>query len=1153
MAGVTLAAMAGVSRAPAPAGAGARAEAAGASQVRVSSRRAQVRAAPAAAASVTGFVGRRAAVRLGATLRPASGVGLAWRAAECAAGSPGLRAGGRAGRRAAPTSMAVGTAKAATAAKTAPVPRDAVRIAVFTEVAPAGMMGAETRVCATPDTVRVLAKGGATVCVQSGAGALSGYSDAAYVEAGAEVAATAAAAGAGAQVVFAVNVSTVAANLGSVEAGATVITLVNPTKNQAVVDQCAERGVNLVALDLLPRMLSRAQAFDVLSSQANVAGYRAVVEAQHLFGRFLMAQTTAAGSQKPAKVLVIGAGVAGLAAIQQAKAQGAVVRAFDVRQTCEEQVKAVGGEFLKVPGFENEDGAGAGGYAKEVSPEFIAAEMALFKKQCEECDVVITTALIPNRPAPKLILEEAVLGMKPGSVLIDLAAENGGNVEGCVPGKTVTTPNGAIICGKYPLQNDMPAQASSLFASNVTKFYTSMGDKEQFFLDPEDDAVRGAWLVSAAQGELERYIPAPPVKPQAPEGADASAAEAKEETPEEARARLTRANVLKAAAGAATWGAAIAVLAAAGGALDVGMLTTFALACLAGGGAVHGVAPALHSPLMSLTNAISGLTIVGGLLLLGQGAGWGAYLAPAAVFASALNIGGGFTMTGRMIGMFSRAGDVSTFPQVYAGAILLLLGGLAYAGPAFAPGALLVASMACLLGIGNLGKVSTAPTGNWIGLLGVAGAIGATMVQVTQGASAAAVWQSAALFGGLGVGLGALVGTKAEVTDLPQLVALFHSFVGFSATASAIGDFLLHGAAGLLPSVYAAALIGSLTVSGSLVAFAKLQGIMKGGSLKFPGQQPLNALMAAASVALGAYFVATATLAPLLAGTALFFVLGYVLAAQVGGGDMPIVITLLNSASGWALAAEGFALSNPLLTVVGSLIGSSGLMLSLEMCDAMGANVFEVLKLKAKPVPVGTGAGDDDWCNIDGTCTENTVADVASKLDQARKVMIVPGYGLAVAKGQYAMAEIVSILKANGADVKFMIHPVAGRLPGQLNVLLAEAGVDYDDVVEMDDANEDSDWADIDVVLVAGANDTVNPLAETEPRCELYGMPVVRCWKAKEVVMMKRSLNVGYSGAVNPAVYMDNVTMFLGDAKCNLVDLAEEIRKLKGAQCILPE
>ena len=1105
---------------------------------------------PAGRVSVTGFVGQRTAQRLGATARPASGVGLSLRR-DGGQGVRGVYLSQTSSRRSTTTCVAVGGAKASTAAKTAAVPRESVRIAVFTEVAPAGMMGAETRVCATPDTVRVLAKGGATVVVQSGAGTLSGYSDAAYEEAGATVAGSAAAAGAGAQVVFAVNVSTVEANLESVESGATVISLVNPAKNQGVVDKCVERGVNLVALDLLPRMLSRAQAFDVLSSQANVAGYRAVVEAQHLFGRFLMAQTTAAGSQKPAKVLVIGAGVAGLAAIQQAKAQGAVVRAFDVRQTCEEQVKAVGGEFLKVPGFENEDGAGAGGYAKEVSPEFIAAEMALFKKQCEECDVVITTALIPNRPAPKLILAEAVAGMKPGSVLIDLAAENGGNVEGCVPGETVTTANGAIICGKYPLQNDMPAQASSLFASNVTKFYTSMGDKESFFLDPEDDAVRGAWLVSAAEGELERYIPAPPVKPQAPEGE--AAEEVKEETPEEVRARITKANVLKAAAGAATWGAAIAVLAAAGTALDVGMLTTFALACLAGGGAVHGVAPALHSPLMSLTNAISGLTIVGGLLLLGQGAGWGAYLAPAAVFASALNIGGGFTMTGRMIGMFSRAGDVSTFPQVYAGAILLLLGGLAYAGPAFAPGALLVASMACLLGIGNLGKVATAPTGNWIGLLGVAGAIGATMVQVTQGASAAAVWQSAALFGGLGIGLGALVGAKAEVTDLPQLVALFHSFVGFAATSSAIGDFLLHGAEGLLPSVYAAALIGSLTVSGSLVAFAKLQGLMKGGSLKFPGQQPLNALMAAGSVALGAYFVSTAALAPLLAGTALFFVLGYVLAAQVGGGDMPIVITLLNSASGWALAAEGFALSNPLLTVVGSLIGSSGLMLSLEMCDAMGANVFEVLKLKTKPQPAGAAGGDDDWCNIDGTCTENTVADVATKLDNAKRVMIVPGYGLAVAKGQYAMAEIVSILKANGADVKFMIHPVAGRLPGQLNVLLAEAGVDYDDVVEMDDANEDSDWADVDVVLVAGANDTVNPLAETEPRCELYGMPVVRCWKAKEVVMMKRSLNVGYSGAVNPAVYMDNVTMFLGDAKCNLVDLAEEIRKLKGAQCILPE
>merc|ERR1719214_33207 len=828
-----------------------------------------------------------------------------------------------------------------------------------------------------------------------------------------------------ASVVYAINFSTVPET--GLRKGATVISLVNPTKSQDKVDALKAQGINLMALDLLPRMLSRAQAFDVLSSMANIAGYRAVVEAQGLFQRFFQAQTTAAGSQRPAKVLVIGAGVAGLAAIQQAKAQGATVRAFDVRQTCREQVEAVGGEFLVVPGFEDEDGAGAGGYAKEISQEFIAAE-------------------------------------------------NGGNVEGCVPGETVTTPNGAIICGKYPLANEMAGQASTLFSNNVLKFYKSMGDKEDFYLDKEDDAVRGTWLLHETEGELERYIPEiAPVSIDVPE-------EEEQETEEERVARQTGESRLAAAKGAAVWCAAVAALAVAGAAVDVSMITVFALSCLAGAAAVRGVAPALHSPLMSLTNAISGLTIIGGLLLLGQGSGWSMALAPLAVFASAMNIGGGFLMTTRMIGMFKREGDISTFPEF-----------------------------------------------NVVAIAGLVAALGA--------------------YGAVGLALGAFVGAKAEVTDLPQLVALFHSFVGLSAVASAVGDFMLHGAQSMLPSVYAAALIGSLTVSGSLVAFAKLQGLIGGGSLQFPGQKLLNAALVAGSLALGAQFMAQATLAPLLGGTAAFFVLGYILAAQVGGGDMPIVITLLNSASGWALAAEGFALNNALLVTVGSLIGASGLMLSLEMCEAMGAKVLEVVKIVQKQGAAAAGGDAGEWCDVSGNCYESDINGVATKLKEAKKVVIVPGYGLAVAKAQYATSEIVSILKSNGADVKFMIHPVAGRLPGQLNVLLAEAGVDYDDMLEMDDHNDDADWSDVDLVVVAGANDTVNPLAETEPRCELYGMPVVRAWEAKEVVMLKRSLGIGYAGVPNPLMYNENTVMLLGDAKCNLVDLRNELAKMLPSVC----
>merc|ERR1719163_1327429 len=313
--------------------------------------------------------------------------------------------------------------------------------------------------------------------------------------------------------------------------------------------------------------------------------------------------------------------------------------------------------------------------------------------------------------------------MKPGSVLIDLAAENGGNIEGCVSGETVTTENGAIIYGKFPIANTMASQASTLFATNIQKFYQSMGDQEEFFLDKSDDAVRGSWLLHEAEGQLDGYIPTIE-KPNVPESEPEP-----EETAEERVARVTQENRVASLKSVVKWVAAIVALTALPAA-NVQILTIFALACLAGSGAVQGVAPALHSPLMSLTNAISGLTVVGGLLLLGRGTGWGTALAPVAVGASALNIGGGFMMTSRMIGMFQREGDVSTFPQYNALAIILLCGALGVSGASFAPGALLVSGIACLTGIAALGKVSTAPTGNWVGLLGVTGAVAATLVQI---------------------------------------------------------------------------------------------------------------------------------------------------------------------------------------------------------------------------------------------------------------------------------------------------------------------------------------------------------------------------------------------------------------------------------------
>ncbi|KAK3283633.1 hypothetical protein CYMTET_8682 [Cymbomonas tetramitiformis] len=822
-------------------------------------------------------------------------------------------------------------------------------------------------------------------------------------------------------------------------------------------------------------------------------------------------------------------------------------RCFDVRPVCEEQVKALGGEFLKVPGFENYDGSGAGGYAKEIGDDFLKAEMQMFKDQCAECDVVVTTALIPNRPAPKLILAEAVAVMKTGSVIVDLAAENGGNVEGCKPGETYTNENGVTIIGKFPMQNEMPNQASSLFSNNCSNFLKSMGDKETFFLNPADEAVRGTWLLDDGV-ELERYIPvlAPPPPPKEP----AEEVEKEPEMSDETK------NLIKVFTQCVIWAVPAIALAFASKGVDLGnlgMLTTFALACLAGAAAVKGVQSALHSPLMSLTNAISGLTIVGGLFVFQDmasfaTAAWWKWLGPVAVFVSALNIGGGFTMTGRMIGMFKRKTDAPKYTEVYSVIMAAVLaGGFWYAQAAFVGSAFLISSIACLTGISCLANQDTAPFGQALGTLGVGGAVAATFFSIPSVVITQALATAAA--GGL---LGYIISVRSEVTDLPQLVAAFHSLVGLAATATALADFMAHSSMtglGHLASVYVAACIGALTITGSLVAFGKLQGLLSGAAMKIPLQNPINAgIVAVTGFFLAKFFMAPA-ITPLLVGTGLFALLGYLVASQVGGGDMPVVITLLNSASGWALCAEGFALGNALLVIVGSLIGASGAMLSLEMCEAMNVSVAQVLKITSKVKP-GAG-GDGEICEIDGDCTETLVESVAEHLCAAKKVMIVPGYGLAVAKGQYALSETVKFLKAGGADVKIMIHPVAGRLPGQLNVLLAESGIDYDDVLDMEENNEPEDWEDIDLALVVGANDTVNPLAETEPNCEIYGMPVIRCWLAKEVVMLKRSLGAGYAALPNPLMYNENSLMLLGDAKCNLEYMRDEVRTKMSDTCLI--
>jgi len=1011
------------------------------------------------------------------------------------------------------------------AAPFAPIPYAELTVGVIKETEPL-----ERRVAQSPDSVAMLTKAGFQVVVESGAGALANFPDEAYTEAGAEVVPTGKAWGSDIVLKIRPPTSNEATQLGS----RTLISLVNPRGNPDLVDQLEKQKATVFSLDCVPRMLSRGQTFDVLSSQTNIAGYRAVVEASHAFGRFFAGQMTAAGKVPPARVLVLGAGVAGLAAIQTAKNLGAIVSAYDVRPVVQEQVESLGGKFLRVP-YE-EDGSGSGGYAKEMSDEYKAAERQMLLDATASSDVVITTALIPNRPAPILMNDEMIAGMKRGSVIVDLAAENGGNAACTKKDEEVVTANGVKCLGYTDLVSRLPTTASNLFAQNVAKFLLSIGpqtqaDKDAYVIDYADDAVRGMLVVD----EGRNVFPAPDYVPPEPTVTAVAEVETKPPPP------IWRGY----ASSAAKFGVAAIALLLLGTSADERLaaeLLVFALAGLAGYQAVLGVPPALHSPLMSVTNAISGMTAVGAMLLLPAKTfalrGAAQLLGAAALLVSAVNIAGGFLVTRKMLDLFKRPTDPPEYYQLYMlPAVLLLVGyaGLASAGRSAASGLMaLVSGVCCITAIGGLGKQKTARLGNTLGVAGVAFGIAATVgLLVASGATAAGLLQIAALMGvGTVAGLG--IASRVGPTELPQTVAGFHALVGIAAVATGVGEFLLHPS-GLSPvaafAIYVASSLGGLTTTGSLVAFGKLQGLLKSSRLALPFANKLNAVVLALNAWAISRFIsstpASGGLKLLGIGIATSGFLGAHLTSAIGGADMPVVVTCLNSASGWALCAEGFMLSNSLLTTVGALIGSSGAILTGDMCVAMNRDIMSVV-VPRPPVKALPGAEARDY----GSWQETGAATLAAKMASSKNVVIVPGYGLAVAKAQYAIADIAKQLTDNGVNVKFAIHPVAGRMPGQLNVLLAEAGVPYDIVLEMDEIN--GDLPDTDVVVVIGASDTVNSDAEDDPASAIAGMPVIQVWKAASVVVMKRAMgSVGYAGVDNPVFYKPNTEILLGDAKAS--------------------
>jgi len=464
--------------------------------------------------------------------------------------------------------------------------------------------------------------------------------------------------------------------------------------------------------------------------------------------------------------------------------------------------------------------------------------------------------------------------------------------------------------------------------------------------------------------------------------------------------------------------------------------------------------------------------------------------------------------------------------------------------------AYIVAALLFILSLAGLSKHESAKHGNWFGMAGMAIALLATIALVVDGVYGEGAATDAGKWG-LGVlvvtmALGGLIGIRiarrVEMTGMPELIAMMHSFVGLAAVLVGYNTFFAsHGDSPEAVAehkrleaidmvgihngeVFIGVFIGAVTFTGSIVAYLKLSAKIKSSPLVLPARHWLNLLAVLVSVALCVWFVVSPSIIPLAIMTVIALLFGWHLVASIGGGDMPVVVSMLNSYSGWAAAAAGFMLSNDLLIVTGALVGSSGAFLSYIMCKAMNRSFVSVIAGGFGSDGQVTGE-DKDY----GEHREIQAEQVAELLSDASSVVIAPGYGMAVAQAQYPVADLTAKLRAKGVDVRFGIHPVAGRLPGHMNVLLAEAKVPYDVVLEMDEINDD--FPETDVVLVIGANDTVNPAAAEDPSSPIAGMPVLEVWNAKDVVVFKRSMATGYAGVQNPLFFRDNTQMLFGDAK----------------------
>jgi len=980
-----------------------------------------------------------------------------------------------------------------------------------------------------PDVAEQLMKDGYAVYVEKGAGASAGFSDAAYEKKGCKLAIRGEVIDKS-QVLFQLNPPESDFSMMNCKV---LISWVGrlQDKGKQIISKANQYRITVIDVTAVPR-ITIAQKLDVLSSQAKVAGHRACLEAAYNYQRFHTAEMTAAGKYPPAQTFVLGCGVAGLAAIGTSKALGSVVRAWDVRDVSD-QVHSMGAKWVKVD-FK-ESGEGQGGYAKESSDAFKKVQQETFKNVLKECEIAISTAAIPGRPSPLLITKDAVAAMKPGSVIVDLAATGGGNCELTKKGETYVTDNGVTIIGIENLAAKMPEQASAMYAQNMANLLKHVHEKGKAaaFLDNlygaldkgESGEIVSRSIVCCRGGNPVQMPPPPQPTPIKAKPVSAQAQAAAKENP--FNTALISATVLT---------VTITCMLGLGEGVSTALLSTFLLAGAAGYQAVWGVAHALHTPLMSVTNAISGTTAIGGLLLLDRASSYFAqFLALVAILVSAVNIIGGFVVSQRMLDLFKKPGDKDYSPYMLLPGVLFLF--VCLKSPELLKPVSTVSALLCIAAIGGLATMSTANSGCKFGMTGVFGAMCAAMVGLDPNSL-----KIASILLAVGGLAGLVLGLRVSPIALPQTVAAFHSLVGLAAMCTSIGSFVETPKGGASMENVSAVLgdfIGGVTLTGSLIAFGKLNGNLASKPLDLPGKNYLNLSGLFLFIFLiydflsseGAYGVLL-----LWVVAALACVMGVHLVGSVGGGDMPVCITVLNSYSGWALVAEGFLLKSPVLTIVGSLIGFSGAILTKIMCDAMNRDIMNVLFGGYNSTPAAKGGDTGPKEHI-----ETSVAATAEMLVGAKEVLVVPGYGMAMARAQTAMGELANVLRANNINMKFGVHPVAGRMPGQMNVLLAEAGVPHEWVLEMDEVNPDME--NTDVVLVVGANDVVNSAAQEIEGCAIWGMPVIEVWRAKKVIFCKRSMGGGYADLDNPVFYKENTEMLLGDAKKTSDSLAAMVKE----------